>query len=407
MSTTTTNTSFYNNPVFSSLQSRRSETSSSRTSTGEVLDSKCSDYFTFDGADFSNDFLGKGYMCSVFSCKLRPEMEDKHPFGPLPPYLCVKSYNSDMLRKHPDFISKVIDREYHALTNFQNHPNIVRMVATFKEKDPQANNPDEYCHVYVVQERAIGVKKDPSIIESFSPEDTQMMKEALKNGVGPDLHTYLYTHKTFGENIVRYIMAQLLSAVMCLHELEPPIIHRDIRPVNIGICGEKTLPNGRKVPIVKLLDFSLSRTVPIEEQRAIIDAESGAHFGWMTSLSHVTEYMAKEVFRKTSNNTAYYSEAFDIYATGIILFVLATKKFPSDQGANRSIQEKFSPAGLELYASLASEHSANRPSARAALCHRWFDPIREEYRDIFHDNTLVEVKEAKEQPLSESKQSNV
>ncbi len=34
----------------------------------------------------------------------------------------------------------------------------------------------------------------------------------------------------FPEVVVKYILAQMLSAIMYLHEQDPPIMHRDLKP---------------------------------------------------------------------------------------------------------------------------------------------------------------------------------
>jgi serine/threonine protein kinase len=391
-------------------------------------DMRFSDYFEFDPSQGGRDFVAKGSTCDVFLCRpISGRGPGAFPFAPdgLPVSLCVKVYNQKVLHANPDFIHKVIDREYAALSALRPpHPNIVRMVHTFKERQPGLPA-SEYTSVHVVQEYCPGLPADQAILDALPPAEKQRAVET--DGGGPELYRYFMQRPRLCDETLRYILYQLLSSVMFLHELDPPLVHRDLKPENVAVWREVTSPSsGACVPCLKLMDFGMARAVPVEDRLRQLRDGAGA---LMTANTGTHLYMAPEVRRIVAqetaegdvvpaspravaaasvpgpdgnvpivfSNLALYDWRYDIYSLGILLFVLGTRSVPAPVGLHRDRRAQdrasatLSPLALDLLQRMVAEAPQNRPSARMCLQHRWFDPIREEAKDILGDDTLLSV----------------
>ncbi len=89
----------------------------------------------------------------------------------------------------------------------------------------------------------------PKIIEIFKLENCQVViEEYIK---GENLDTKLETSGKLAEQQVIKWTMNLCDILTNLHEANPPIIHRDIKPGNIIITDDG---------IVKLIDFDISRS---------------------------------------------------------------------------------------------------------------------------------------------------
>lgn len=113
-----------------------------------------------------------------------------------------------------------------------------------------------------------------------------------------DLHTCWLLKGHFGEEEVRLIAAELGSALGFLHDLG--IMHRDIKMENILLNDQGHL---------RLSDFGLSRRLK----------RGGRAF----TICGTIQYMAPEIL-----SGGPYNHAADWWSLGIMLFSLATGKFP-------------------------------------------------------------------------------
>ncbi|XP_051732577.1 ribosomal protein S6 kinase-related protein [Ctenopharyngodon idella] len=113
-----------------------------------------------------------------------------------------------------------------------------------------------------------------------------------------DLYTYWVMIGQFGEDVVKVFAAELGSALGFLHDCA--IIHRDVKMENVLLTDQGHL---------RLADFGLSRRL-----------ERG---GRAFTICGTIQYMAPEVL-----SGGPYNHTADWWSLGILLFALATGKFP-------------------------------------------------------------------------------
>ncbi|KAK2827029.1 hypothetical protein Q7C36_017955 [Tachysurus vachellii] len=113
-----------------------------------------------------------------------------------------------------------------------------------------------------------------------------------------DLYTYWLMIGHFGEDALKVFAAELGSALGFLHDFG--IIHRDVKMENVLLSDQGHL---------RLADFGLSRRLE--------------HGGRAFTICGTIQYMAPEVL-----SGGPYSHAADWWSLGILLFALATGKFP-------------------------------------------------------------------------------
>lgn len=109
-----------------------------------------------------------------------------------------------------------------------------------------------------------------------------------------------------------------------LHNRRPsPIIHRDLKPGNLMLSGSPYQSERQiiyETGVVKLADFGLSKTLPINKH---------ADFGYLDSKFRMTgetgsyRYMAPEVFRHEP-----YNSSVDVYSYSMIMYQLFESQPP-------------------------------------------------------------------------------
>ena len=117
--------------------------------------------------------------------------------------------------------------------------------------------------------------------------------------------------------VIKRWSRQILEALNYLHTRNPPIIHRDLKCSNIFIDG--------KTSTILIGDLGLSRRRNAQ-----------------MSIAGTPEFMAPEIFA----NGIYY-EKVDIYAFGMCILELITKKVPySECNSIRDIYTKVTGVAL-------------------------------------------------------------
>ncbi|KAF6174210.1 hypothetical protein GIB67_033742 [Kingdonia uniflora] len=101
------------------------------------------------------------------------------------------------------------------------------------------------------------------------------------------------------------IATEIADAVTYMHiSTSTPIIHRDIKPINILLDGRN---------VVKLFDFALSLKIPLGEDH--VEAEVAGTFG----------YLDPEYF-----NSSQLTEMCDVYGFGVLLIEILTETKPRE-----------------------------------------------------------------------------
>lgn len=221
--------------------------------------------------------LGTGSSGTVFTCT---DLEDDCVYA----VKIVKLQHMRMSMSGDEYEAekRKLHREVNILRNLS-HPNVVRLVDVSESNDS----------VYVVQE----------LIE------------------GGELFARITEDKDFrNENVIRFLYCQLADAVLYLHSKS--VIHRDIKPENILVdtCetfppeGVEPIPNCPVYPVIKVVDFGLSKEIHSLSSRAQT---------WVGT----PQYWSPEVITSRETGIAYDGRA-DIWSIGVLLFVCLFRRYP-------------------------------------------------------------------------------
>lgn len=166
---------------------------------------------------------------------------------------------------------------------------------------------------------------------------------------GVDLAHELEQHR-YDEREVLDVVIGLLPVLIYLHNLSPPVIHRDIKPRNVI----RRSPTGAHPGELVLLDFGAVRD-------AVADIELGG-----STVAGTFGYMAPEQFRGDA------SAASDIYAVGALAVALLTRREPHTLADANGIlvwahHARVSPAVARLLGRMLDRDARRRPSDAAAL----------------------------------------
>ncbi|KAF9153910.1 hypothetical protein BG015_002336 [Linnemannia schmuckeri] len=132
----------------------------------------------------------------------------------------------------------------------------------------------------------------------FAFQDDEYMYMCMDLMMGGDLRFHM-NRRAFGEDVVRFWIAELCSAVNHLHSLG--IVHRDIKPDNV-LLDEKGHAH--------LTDFNIG--CKLTPEKPILTSQSGT-----------VAYMAPEVFKGTG-----YGTSVDWWAVGILFYECIYNKRP-------------------------------------------------------------------------------
>lgn len=116
------------------------------------------------------------------------------------------------------------------------------------------------------------------------------------------------------------IAKQAASAMVHLHGFDPPIIHRDLKSMNLLL--EEPIVGPETVPFTKLCDFGVSRAKSQGEEGMTARATDDS-WPMMTKAVGTCNWVAPEVFRGHS-----YDEKIDVYAFAMVLFELIFHELP-------------------------------------------------------------------------------
>ena len=125
-------------------------------------------------------------------------------------------------------------------------------------------------------------------------------------------------------NIQKHITSQLVTTFKFLHNCNPPIIYRDLKPANVLID---------KFFNIKLTDFGLSKYFQNESNEAyLLSGETGT-----------IRYMAPEVF-----NNEIYNLKVDVYSLGLLIYYIYANEKPFNEYSIESMKTYFHQSDLML-----------------------------------------------------------
>ena len=124
--------------------------------------------------------------------------------------------------------------------------------------------------------------------------------------------------------VQKHIVSQLITTFKFLHNCNPPIIYRDLKPANVLID---------KFYNIKLTDFGLSKYFQNESNEAyLLSGETGT-----------IRYMAPEVF-----NNQVYNLKVDVYSLGLIIYYIYVNEKPFNEYSVDSMKTYFQQDDLIL-----------------------------------------------------------
>ncbi|KAJ0409830.1 hypothetical protein P43SY_005724 [Pythium insidiosum] len=203
--------------------------------------------------------------------------------------------------------AKVIRREYLSTANRQaalkqelsivqraRHPNLLRVFDVFDEPE----------QVVIVTERALG----------------------------GEVLDVLCSSPSWTEMDVMFIVRELLTVLAFLHS--HGITHRDVKPENV-LCRTTSLRDG-----IVLIDFGLAH-------KGRVGAAT------MTGMNGTCHFMAPEMFGKESR----YGSAVDVWALGVVAFVLLFGRYPFDARFMSQVEDKIVAGHYEFPSEMLHEVS--------------------------------------------------
>ena len=184
---------------------------------------------------------------------------------------------------------------------------------------------------------------------------------------GAELFDRLIEEGQQAEANVAHILRQVLELVAHCHSMN--IVHRDLKPENILFRNRSdALGTHASELAIAVVDFGMAE---IMAPGQILTARAGS-----------PHYMAPEVI------AGRYTQSAELWTVGVLLYVMLSAQMPFDGGnasaifsrireghydTRGAVWEHVSADAKDLLNSLLQQDPAARPSAAAALQHRWLN----------------------------------
>jgi serine/threonine protein kinase len=235
-----------------------------------------------------------------------------------------------------------------------NHPNIIHLEDVFETNDriymASANHTQEACADAVTSGH--GIDAGWGTFRLRSRKRVRERKRVIRKLTA-------LSRSTLSEEEASILVRKITSAVAHMHNQN--IIHRDLKPENL------LLTNKAESAEIKIIDFGLAKIMQDSVARSFLGTRG---------------YLAPEMLQRHS-----YDKAIDIWALGVIVFVLLCGCLPFDDDSSRltsdsAVKEKFmlrfprwaqnlSSSAKDLLVHLLDVNPRSRYTAEQALNHPW------------------------------------
>lgn len=168
------------------------------------------------------------------------------------------------------------------------------------------------------------------------------------------------------------VCKDIAAAMDYLHRFSPPIVHRDLKSLNMLLAKELQPPSSSSgpphrgsqptdLPVIKVSDFGLAR----------MKDKSEDDWGQMTNGAGTHNWMAPEVL-----GGSVYDERVDVYSYAMVVFEVVCIEVPFDeedqqnlsrriiQGLRPNLEEAWPPDAPPLLARLVTDCWAHEPELR-------------------------------------------
>lgn len=275
--------------------------------------------------------------------------------------------------------------------NFSNE--FIKLCETEIEKTRKLNHPALVKHFNI---------KSDAIYNHKDGRQTKVAYIAQELISGGELFDFVANTGAFSPTICRYYFKQILMGLHYLHS--NGICHRDLKPENILLDKDYN---------VKIIDFGFATELEGREKD-----------GYCRSMVGTTSYMAPEILNKQS----YQGHVVDIFALGVILFILYAQHPPFSLASTSDSFYKliatnradlfwkmhsqrheagfFSEEFKDLITSMLQLHAHQRLSMADIVGHPWMQgehATAEQVRQEFAERHQ-KVKEARQREAEENRQ---
>lgn len=158
------------------------------------------------------------------------------------------------------------------------------------------------------RETAVMAKvKHPNLVDLIGvceQKDFQVVTEFMAGG---DLFELLHGEEPVDLSWMQRmkLATDVAAGMQYLHGMDPPIVHRDLKSLNLLL--KEPVRSPQDVPTAKVTDFGIARMKEV--------TGTGLDWGKMTQKAGTCHWMAPEVIRGTT-----YDEKCDVYSFAMILY---------------------------------------------------------------------------------------